>query len=60
LALFNEVLSDVDANSMEEYLRWRYGFIYDPDADALTYTKLLHSERNAAWLLEDDSPVEAD
>jgi len=60
LALFNEVLSDVDTNSMEEYLRWRYGFIYDPDADALTYTKLLHSERNAVWLLEDDSPVEAD
>lgn len=58
LALFSEVLSDVQANSMEEYFRWRYGFVFDPDSAALSYTHLLHTERNAVWLLEDDSQLE--
>jgi hypothetical protein len=44
---------------MEEYFRWRYGFIFDPDGASLSYTQVLHTERNAIWLLEDDSEVEA-
>jgi hypothetical protein len=60
LALFSEVLSDAETNSTEEYFRWRYGFVFDPDAAALTYTKLLHSEQNAIFLLENNSPLEAD
>jgi hypothetical protein len=59
LALFSEVLSDTQVNSMEEYFRWRYGFVFDPDAAALSYTQTLHTERNAIWLLEDGSEVEA-
>lgn len=59
LALFNGVLSDAEINSMEEYFRWRYGFVFDPDAPALSYTQVLHTEQNAIWLLEDGSEVEA-
>jgi hypothetical protein len=60
LAFFDEVLSDAELISQEEYLRWRYGFIYNPDAEPLTYSRVLHSERNSAWLLEDGAEVEAD
>jgi hypothetical protein len=59
LALFDEVLSDTEVNSMEEYFRWRYGFIFDPDGASLSFTQVLHTERNAIWLLEDNSEVEA-
>lgn len=59
IALFNGVLSDVQANSMEEYFRWRYGFIFDPDSAALSYTQVLHTEQTDIWLLEDGSEVEA-
>jgi hypothetical protein len=59
IALFDEILSDMQTRSMEEYFRWRYGFVLDPDAAALSYTQVLHTEINVIWLLEDDSELEA-
>ena len=59
LALFNEVLSDAELLSQEEYLRWRYGFVFDPDAIDLSFAKVIHDERTSEFRLEDDSIVEA-
>jgi hypothetical protein len=60
IALFDGTLSDLETATMEEYFQWRHGFILDPDAAALSYTKVLHTEQNAIWLLEDNSEVEVD
>ena len=59
LALFNEVLSDTDLFSQEEYFRWRHGFVYNPDAADLSFTKVIHDERQNQFLLEDNSVLEA-
>ena len=59
LALFNEVLSDAELFSQEEYLRWRYSFVFNPDATDLSFTKVIHDERVNEFRLEDDSILEA-
>jgi hypothetical protein len=59
LALFNEVLSDAELFSQEEYFRWRNGFVYNPDAADLSFTKVIHDERQNQFLLEDNSVLEA-
>jgi len=59
IALFDEVLGDKELKSQEEYFRWRYGFLFDPDAVALSYTQLLHSEQVAIFELENGDPFEA-
>lgn len=58
LALYNKVLSDEETVSQEEYFRWRYGFVFDPDGSPSDFDQLLHTERMAVWLLEDDSQLE--
>ena len=60
IAFFSEVLSDAELFSQEEYFRWRYGFVYDPDAADLSFTKVIHDERQNQFLLEDDSVLEVD
>ena len=59
LALFSEVLSDAELFSQEEYLRWRYGFVLDPDAADFSFTRVIHDERLNEFRLEDDSILEA-
>jgi len=64
LALFDEVLSDAELNSQEEYFRWRYDFVWDPDALALSSTKILQGEQFETLELEqsveNDNPFEVD
>lgn len=60
LALFDEVLSDAELNSQEEYFRWRYDFVLDPDALALTSTKIIQGERFEYIELEDGAFLEVD
>jgi len=57
LALFDEVLSDAELNSQEEYFRWRYDFVWDPDALALTSTKIIQGEQFGVLALEDYDSV---
>lgn len=59
IALFNTVLTDIELSSQEEYMRWRYGFIFDPDSAPLSFSQLLHDERTNVFLLEDNSQLEA-
>lgn len=59
IAFFNKVLTDTELNSQEEYMRWRYGFVFDPDSAPLSFTQLIHDERTNTFLLEDNSPLEA-
>ena len=60
IAFFNTVLSDTELNSQEEYMRWRFGFVFDFDAAAFSYARVLHDERTNVLLLEDGSQLEAD
>lgn len=60
VAFFNKVLTDAELNSQELYMSWRHGFIYELDAAAFSFTKVIHDERTAEFRLEDDSIVEAD
>lgn len=60
IAFFNEVLSDAELSSQEEYMRWRLGSILDPDSASLSFTRTLHDERMTALTLEDDSVLEVD
>lgn len=60
LALFNEVLSDAELNSQEEYFRWRYDFVWNPDAIALTSTKILQGEQFEILEFEDGAFFEVD
>jgi hypothetical protein len=59
IAFYNTVLSDTELRSQEEYMRWRYGFVFDPDAAPFSFSNTLHDERAAAFRLEDDSILEA-
>lgn len=58
LALYNEVLDDKTLTAQEEYFRWRYGFVYDPDAADMTYTRVLHDENLSPVQLEDGTVLE--
>lgn len=58
VAFFNEVLSDAELNSQEEYFGWRFGSVLDVDAAALSFTKVLHDEQVNQFRLEDDSILE--
>lgn len=60
LALFSEVLSDAELNSQEEYFRWRYGSVWDPDALALSSTKILQGEQFEDLEFENDTLIEVD
>lgn len=52
-AVFNRVLSDKEIRTVEEYLAWRYDFVYDPDR-----TQTLQEEISVTINLEDDTPIE--
>ena len=60
LALFDEVLSDAELNSQEEYFRWRYDFVWDPDALALTSTKIIQGEQFEILEFENGAFFEVD
>lgn len=58
VAMFNRVLSDKEARTMEEYFAWRYDGVYDPDR-----VQVLQLEDFASIELEDsiggNNPLEA-
>lgn len=60
IAFYNETLSDTELNSQEEYFRWRFGFVLDPDAASLSFTKVLHDEQVNEFTLENDDTLEVD
>jgi hypothetical protein len=58
LALYNSVLDDKTLKAQEEYFRWRYGFVWDPDGTPLSYSQLLHSENLDLVEMENGDPLE--
>jgi hypothetical protein len=59
IAFYNTVLNDTELKSQEEYMRWRYGFVFNPDDAPFSFSNTLHDERAVVFRLEDDSILEA-
>jgi hypothetical protein len=59
IAFYNKILSNAELNSQEEYVRWRYGFVFNPEDAPFSFSNTLHDERAATFNLEDDSILEA-
>jgi len=59
IAFYDKVLDTTELNSQEEYMRWRYGFVFNPDDAPFSFSNTLHDERATAFRLEDDSILEA-